>query len=293
MNWKKAAAILLGCALAGAVLVGCGGQPASQKDTNQDGKNLVKVGLLTRQNLSEDKLNALLKEKGSSDQAMLFTYYDNLSAMQMGLESGKIESMRIYKSVAKYLTERNNNMAVKDVADKPMDEFCFGVRKEDDKLKADLDRVIADMKADGTLDKLAKEYITDLKPGAEPPAVTLPFQPGDVPLRIAVTGDLPPLDLVKADGSAAGFNTAILAEIGKRLRCSIEVVQVASGGRAATLTSKKADVVFWTVVPLEKKTNNEAVGIKGLFMPRDADVPDGMALTESYFKDEVVDVVKK
>ncbi|WP_297965848.1 transporter substrate-binding domain-containing protein [uncultured Anaerovibrio sp.] len=293
MNWKKAAAILLGCALAGAVLVGCGGQPVSQKDTNQDGKNLVKVGLLTRQNLSEDKLNALLKEKGSSDQAMLFTYYDNLSAMQMGLESGKIESMRIYKSVAKYLTERNNNMAVKDVADKPMDEFCFGVRKEDDKLKADLDRVIADMKADGTLDKLAKEYITDLKPGAEPPAVTLPFQPGDVPLRIAVTGDLPPLDLVKADGSAAGFNTAILAEIGKRLKCSIEVVQVASGGRAATLTSKKADVVFWTVVPLEKKTNNEAVGIKGLFMPRDADVPDGMALTESYFKDEVVDVVKK
>ncbi|MBQ1856447.1 MAG: transporter substrate-binding domain-containing protein [Anaerovibrio sp.] len=293
MNWKKAATILLGCALAGAVLVGCGGQQAAQKDNNQDGKNIVKVGLLTRQNLSEDKLNSLLKEKESSGQAMIVTYYDNLSAMQMGLDAGNIQSMRIYKSVATYLTDRNNNLVVKEVADHPMDEFCFGVRKEDEKLQADLNRVIADMKADGTLEKLSKEYVTALKKGEEPPAVTLPFQPGDVPLRIAVTGDLPPLDLVKADGSAAGFNTAILAEIGKRLRCSIEVVQVASGGRAATLTSKKADVVFWTVVPVEKKANNEAVGIKGLFMPRDADVPEGMALTDSYFSDEVVDVAKK
>lgn len=293
MNWKKAVTILLGCALAGAVLVGCGGQQASPKDNNQDGKNAVKIGLLTRQNLSEDKLNSLLKEKESSAQAMIVTYYDNLSAMQMGLDSGKIQSMRIYKSVASYLTERNKNVIVKEVADHPMDEFCFGVRKEDESLKADLNRVIDEMKADGTLDKLSKEYVTGLKKGDEPPAVTLPFQPGVVPLRIAVTGDLPPLDLVKADGNAAGFNTAILAEIGKRLKCSIEVVQVASGSRAAALTSKKADVVFWTVVPVEKKTNNETVGLKGLFMPRDADVPEGMSLTNPYFADELVDVVKK
>ena len=293
MNWKKAVTIILGCALAGTVLIGCGGQQASQKDNNQDGKNAVKIGLLTRQNLSEDKLNSLLKEKDSSGQAMVVTYYDNLSAMQMGLDAGNIQTMRIYKSVASYLTERNKNVIVKEVADHPMDEFCFGVRKEDETLKADLDRVIAEMKADGTLDKLSKEYVTGLKKGEEPPAVTLPFQPGDVPLRIAVTGDLPPLDLVKADGNAAGFNTAILAEIGKRLKCSIEVVQVASGGRAAALTSKKADVVFWTVVPVEKKTNNETVGLKGLFMPRDADVPEGMSLTNPYFTDELVDVVKK
>ncbi len=293
MNWKKAVTIILGCALAGTVLIGCGGQQASQKDNNQDGKNAVKIGLLTRQNLSEDKLNSLLKEKDSSGQAMVVTYYDNLSAMQMGLDAGNIQTMRIYKSVASYLTERDKNVIVKEVADHPMDEFCFGVRKEDETLKADLDRVIAEMKADGTLDKLSKEYVTGLKKGEEPPAVTLPFQPGDVPLRIAVTGDLPPLDLVKADGNAAGFNTAILAEIGKRLKCSIEVVQVASGGRAAALTSKKADVVFWTVVPVEKKTNNEAVGLKGLFMPRDADVPEGMSLTNPYFTDELVDVVKK
>ena len=134
MNWKKAVTIILGCALAGTVLIGCGGQQASQKDNNQDGKNAVKIGLLTRQNLSEDKLNSLLKEKDSSGQAMVVTYYDNLSAMQMGLDAGNIQTMRIYKSVASYLTERNKNVIVKEVADHPMDEFCFGVRKEDETL---------------------------------------------------------------------------------------------------------------------------------------------------------------
>ncbi len=287
MNWKKLASVVMSCALAGAVLVGCGGQQGN----NQDGKNAVKIGLLTRQNLSVDRLNEMAKEK-SSNENIVYAYYDNLSAMQMALDTGKIDIMSAHKNVAKYLTDRNSNLEMKEMDKHPKDDFCFGVRKGEDALKADLDKVIADMKADGTLDKLAKEYITDLKKDQEPPAVTLPFQPGEVPLRIAVTGDLPPFDLVKADGNAAGFNTAILAEIGKRLKRSIEVVQVASAGRAAALTSKKVDVVFWTAVPV-KADNPDLVGLKGFLLPRDADIPEGMLLSNPYFTDEVVDILKK
>lgn len=291
MNLKKVATVLFSCALAGAVLVGCGGQQAAQNNGGQDSKDAVKTGMLTQQNLSEDKLNELIKEKAPQENIKII-YFDSLSAMQMGLDSGNIQQMDLFKSVGKYLIDRNNKLEVKEIDNHPTDEFCFGLRKEDDTLKADLDKVIKDMKADGTLDKLTKQYITDLKAGQEPPAVKLPFQPGEVPLRIAVTGDLPPLDFVKADGTAAGFNTAILAEIGNRLHRSIEVVQVASGARGSALLSKKVDVVFWTLLP-DSETNPEKVGIKGLFMPRDADIPNGMALSDPYYKDELVHIVKK
>lgn len=54
------------------------------------------------------------------------------------------------------------------------------------------------------------------------------------------------MDYIAPDGTFAGFNTAVLAEIGKRLNKNIEMVQVANVGRAAVLASGTVDVVFWT-----------------------------------------------
>ena len=54
------------------------------------------------------------------------------------------------------------------------------------------------------------------------------------------------MDYVAEDGSFAGFNTAILAEVGKRLEKNIELVQTDSVGRALALAQGKVDVVFWS-----------------------------------------------
>lgn len=37
----------------------------------------------------------------------------------------------------------------------------------------------------------------------------------DTPVKVGVTGDLPPLDLILPDNSPAGFNTALLADVDK------------------------------------------------------------------------------
>jgi hypothetical protein len=65
-------------------------------------------------------------------------------------------------------------------------------------------------------------------------------------VRVAVTGALPPIDYVAADGTPAGFNTAVLAEISSRAGFNIELVQVDSVGRALALSQGDVDVVFWT-----------------------------------------------
>ena len=57
--------------------------------------------------------------------------------------------------------------------------------------------------------------------------------------------DLPPIDYVAADGKAAGFNTALLAEIAKRLKINIKTVYVNTASRTASLSSGRSDVVFW------------------------------------------------
>ena len=94
-----------------------------------------------------------------------------------------------------------------------------------------------------------------------------------------MTGDLPPLDLVLADGTPAGFNTAVLSEISKRINKNIELVTIESNARAAALTSGTVDVVFWVVTPEGESP-----------LPANSDTPEGVALTHSYYQDVVVDV---
>ena len=87
-------------------------------------------------------------------------------------------------------------------------------------------------------------------------------------IRVALTGDLPPVDFVADDGTPAGYSVAVLAEIGRRLRVNIIPVNVDSAARTAALVSGRADVVFWYEV-------NESLETQ-------PDIPDEIILSEPY-----------
>ena len=89
-------------------------------------------------------------------------------------------------------------------------------------------------------------------------------------ITVAVTGDMPPIDYIAADGTPAGYNTALLAEIGKRLQVNISLVDIDTAARAAALKSKRVDVVFW----FQSNVNPS--------MPN-LDVPEGVILSDPYY----------
>lgn len=286
MNIKRLSKVLLCVAVVGALFTGCGSDRAADKKNAQ--VNDIRVGMLTHLNASEQKMNDLMRK--IDDQIDVdaklshqYTYYDKLTSMQLGLEAGNIDEMSLYTSVASYLIGRNDKMSVVERPGlKLQDSFCLGIRKEDVELKNELDKAIESMKADGTLNLLVRTYIKDLTPGEEPPKVAMPKIDGAPVLKIAITGDLPPLDLVLADGQPAGFNTAVLDELAKRLNRNIEIVQVDSAARAAALVSKKVDVVFWTTVPYGDT-----------IVPLDIDKPEGLEVTIPYYMDNIVHVSLK
>ena len=282
MKFKKVAKLLLSCLMAGALFTGCGGgdKPAADKPS-ADNAPEVKLGMITHLNATEKKMVGILKavqeESGVPLSKYVITYYDSLNLMNMGIESGSVDQVSLYKSVADYVIANNDKFEL--VNDKALasmsDNFCFAVRKDDAQLKADLDKVIGEMKADGTLDKLINDYITNVDKGQAPPAIEIPMTDGADTIKVGVTGDLPPLDYVSADGQPAGFNTALLSEIANRLGRNVEVVDIDSGARATALTSKQIDVIFWAVVPFKGK------------MPVDVDKPENVEFTAPYFQDDV------
>lgn len=259
------------------ILTGCG-------DT-KPAPSPVKLGIIKHLNASEEEFNNFTKKVSDTFSLAMTSYnpvfLDNLNSMILALDSGEIKVMSTYECVAQYLTARNPKYAIMiDDSLEFIDAFCFALREEDVALKNDVDKFINEINTDGTLERLTKEYITDVNK-TNPPKIEIPHIDGADTLKVAVTGDLPPLDLELADGTPAGFNTAIIAEMSKRLNKNIEIISIDSAARASALTSGQADMIFWAIVPVSE------------IIPADADKPAGTILSAPYYRGRIVHVKLK
>ena len=233
------------------------------------------MGHLTETNMSEDNIDVFLKERFDAgwvvfdeNHASHFVYYDDLSSLLLALDAGTVDEITLPRFVAEYVVNNNPDLKICCVQSMPDDmTLHFGFLDNDggNALRTRMNEAIAAMKGDGTLDALTSTY---LKPGKGESLSPVQFDSfeTDETIRVAVTGDLPPIDYIGADGVPAGFNTAVLAEIGRRLGVNIELVSMQAGSRTLALTSESADAVFWY-----------------MWSPTVAnDTPEGVVLSDSY-----------
>ena len=312
-----------------------------------EGMTVVKTGTLSLLNMPEMQVANYMQARKVAVQYMIskelgtrnipvrsgadgltyaVTYYDSLDAMLMALNAGEISMMEMYHCVAKYLCAQNDQLLLGiEFTENPDDpfqqmifsgilsnDFSFLMMENNAELRDSFNAAIASMKEDGTLDKLVEEQITNLTSGGEIVAVELPTIEGAKTIKVAVTGALPPMDFVAPDGAPAGFNTAVLAEISRRMGVNIELVVVDSIGRATALASGTVDAVFWTrtnnaSAAMENRPENpenrrfqlseaDAAILEKIDALIDfseyakADMPEGTITTDSYFSDYLVSV---
>ena len=219
----------------------------------------IQARQLGREGYNNGELGKLIGERFDDAEWPEIVYYDTLDAMLMALNAGEIGNMVLYDSTANYLL---NAELVKiwdflypeeDTAFIEMTfhgllatDFAFMLQEDSAALRDEFNAAMAEMKADGTLEKLIADHITAASPDADIAPVELPVIDGAETIRVAVTGALPPMDYVAPNGAPAGFSTAVLAEIARRLNKNVEIVVVSSVGRAMALASGSVDVVFWT-----------------------------------------------
>ena len=198
--------------------------------------------------------------------------------MQMALNKGDINSMVMPEFVGSYMLRNTHeyNLHGFVILRNPV-ALSFGFLEDKAELRDRFNSVLSDINK-GKLGMLIRDYITG--PYADnPPVVKFDNFDNAETITAAVTGDMPPLDYVDAAGTPAGFNTALLAEIGRRLHVNIKLVNVETGARAAALKSGRADVVFWIAV----------FGENFRF-----DVPDGIIVSKPYYGwDKVYFIGKK
>lgn len=242
--------------------------------------NVKRLGVLQYANVSEEEFNRYYNEflkRRNEGVTYECIFFSNVNSIIAALQSGQIDCVSAYESVAKYFVDKNPEFEYEVLSPPLNDVFCCAMREEDVALKNEFDDALAEMTMDGTLATLVKKYIAEIHFQQEPPVIRLPEFYNDTMVKIGVTGDLPLLDYISPDGVPAGFNAALLSEISERTGKNFVLVQVDSGARAAALASGKVDVIFWSVAP------------EGTDFPSpDFDKPEGAILTKPYFVDRLV-----
>ena len=251
-----------------------------------------KVGVVERLNVTPEKFREMTHtiEKGNivivanTTERPEFTFYSSMNQMIMALNAGEIDEVLFPEAQAEYFLSLNPDHVIKCMVmmkDAPF-LLSFGFSAENKDLCESFSRALAEMKRDGTLVTLYGKYILGANTAVfEESAIADPSRTSAAPvvfrnfdgareIRIAVTGDMPPIDYIAPDGSAQGFNAAILAEICGRLGLNVKLQNIESGARVAMLTSGRSDAVFWFEHKRGAKESHDA--------------PEGVILSEPYYQ---------
>ena len=273
---KKILALTVTLLLAIGLMTACANEPAEPDTSATDVEEEVFVGgMLVRSNTAEEKINADMEELGYNTKTI---FYNDLNTMLLALQAGDIDMIAgISRAMADYVVARNSSLAIDPLPFTDTVTYKMAVKADNTDLLESINGALKTLKNKGTLDKLVVDYISAYKTGTdEPAAVEMPVIEGADTVRIAVTGDIPPMDLINADGAPAGFNVALLAEMSKLMNVNFELISMDSAARTMSIATDKVDVIFWVA-------GSDVLG--------DYDLPDSLAATDSYYVDNAADVV--
>jgi ABC-type amino acid transport substrate-binding protein len=232
-------------------LAGCSGKSGKvEKLTDLEGKT---IGVQTLgSGISNDAFEKVIAANLGVKQKEV-VYFNRLPDALAAVAAGKIDAVYAPSVVADYYLKRNNK--IKLIASKRNQQFnaVMALRRDDVKLRDEINKAIATLERKGVLQELQEEWIVSLPANKEIKAKEIPKIPGARTVYIGVCGDLAPMDYITADGHPAGYNVALLTEIGKLSKINFEFVPLESQARLAALRSKKIDVIF---IHLDSRSNS-------------------------------------
>ena len=256
------------CALMMVMILGC---CAYAYDSS-----VPRIGFLSRLNTSEEEFTRIIQNsqrtgswRSLSNRHELYgvKFYDSLTAMRMALDRGEIDELALPEIAAEYVAASDPRIDVCCISrTKASMGLALGFLKENAVLAEKFNAALRTMTEDWSLAELHGVYIHSK--GKIKPVKFSTFK-GAQTVKVAVTGDFPPIDYIDAGGKPAGFNAALLAELGRRMKVNIKLVNIEAGARTSALASGRADAVFW----FETSSGGEWK----------YDAPEGVVLSEPYY----------
>jgi polar amino acid transport system substrate-binding protein len=167
--------------------------------------------------------------------------FDDIMDAVAAIKSGQLDAIITLFPAALQVSKKNPELRL---LPEPLDkeDTAIAIKKGNDDLLAAVDRIISELKSDGTLDSMKRRWLKpDLSPYEELD-IKLPKE-GTV-LRIGVSATREPFSFVDKDGRVTGHDGELARLIGARLGRSIEFSNMKFMALIPALQSGKIDLII-------------------------------------------------
>ena len=166
--------------------------------------------------------------------------FDDVMDAVTAIKSGKLEAVVMAFPTGFQIAKRNADLVV---LEEPLDneETAVALRKEDTALLVEVNRVIAGLRKDGTLEAMHRRWFkADLTPYEVPP---IPSATNGAPLRIGVSATREPLTFVDDKGEVSGHDGELARRIGQAMGRPVEFSNMKFMALIPALQSGKVDLI--------------------------------------------------
>lgn len=210
-----------------------------------------------------------------------FLVYPSINEALLALKMNKVDTVLSMDASADYIAAGDDSLVsymdprLLGMADIALSMMVLRARED---LGLALDAALSSLTGNGVLQKLTAAMYQ-----GEPADLPVPILPEDEPpLRVGVTGDIPPIDYVDAAGRPAGFNVSLMHHLAAEMGRNVEFILLAKGAIVTALATEKIDIVFWQ----EQSLSDQVTSMVGLFS-------NGLYLTKPYLTLQVKALEKK
>jgi len=167
-------------------------------------------------------------------------YYNSVIECSLAVGEGKANAAAYDKPILKNIAAKSQGLAVLDelIAD---DNYGFAVRLESPELKNTIDKVLAEIKANGTYDDMNKRWFPAKGSPAQMPVIENEAKNGELVFGTAAVTE--PMSFFDANKKIVGFDIEFASRIAQKLGKKLVVTDMEFGAMIPALISGKVDMI--------------------------------------------------
>lgn len=210
--------------------------------------------ILTTEDLSQVRMATVISTVGEDyvlrnfpDQEL--QGYDDILGPIEALKTKRVDAVVTVYPNAQYALSNNPDLTLMPNA-LARRGLSFVVANGNTALRDSINRVILEMKADGTMDNIAARWMKPGKPLQEVPEIE--NVESDRVLRVGMSATYPPFAFIGANGRIIGYEAEMAQNMAKRMGMRVELSNIKFSGMISALQAGTVDVIASLQSPTDK-----------------------------------------
>jgi polar amino acid transport system substrate-binding protein len=182
-----------------------------------------------------------------------FKYYNNILDACLAVKAGKADVAAYDEPILKNIAAKNTSLIVLPEMI-TTDNYGFAVQLGNSELKNAIDAVIAELKNNGTYDKMLARWLPAKGTPEKMPEIKLTGNNGVLKFGTAAVTE--PFSFINGNNQVTGFDIELATYVAQKLGMQLEVSNMDFGGMIPALVSGKVDMIGACITITEERSKS-------------------------------------